>query len=192
MAYRHLLAPLRVGNVTLRNRSIMGSMHTGMEDKASDFVEMSAYFAERARGQVGLIVTGGIAPNIEGSVLPFAGRLSMRHHVARHRLVTQAVHKEGGLIAMQILHAGRYGYHPLCVAPSRSCVARASRVRCSCAELLTRVGAQSKAPSLLFRPGRCRAGAWRNRSATTCRVPSWPRTRVSRANPDFKWVALIP
>ncbi len=150
MAFRHLLSPLKVGHVTLRNRSVMGSMHTGMEDKAAEFPEMAAYFAERARGQVGLIITGGIAPNIEGSVAPFAGRLSMQHHVARHRLVTDAVHKEGGLIAMQILHAGRYGYHPLCVAPSRSCVALFLTL-CVCGCTHVEVCAFSQKPDLAIR-----------------------------------------
>src|SRR5690349_10263253 len=97
----------------------MGSMHTGLEDHARDFAKLAAFFAERARGGVGLMVTGGIAPSIEGWLKPFGGRLSMPWHVARHRKVTRAVHVEGGRICMQILHAGRYGYHPLSVAPSR-------------------------------------------------------------------------
>jgi 2,4-dienoyl-CoA reductase (NADPH2) len=103
----------------LPNRILMGSMHTGLEDRASDYDKLAAYFAERARGGVGLMVTGGIAPSIEGWLKPFGGRLSMPWHVARHRKVTRAVHAEGGRICMQILHAGRYGYHPLSVAPSR-------------------------------------------------------------------------
>jgi 2,4-dienoyl-CoA reductase (NADPH2) len=116
--YPHLLAPLDLGFVTLPNRVLMGSMHTGLEDRARDFPQLAAYFAERARGGVGLIVTGGIAPNRRGWVAPFAGKLSARHEVARHRLVTEAVHGEGGRICMQILHTGRYAYHPLAVAPS--------------------------------------------------------------------------
>ncbi|AND68579.1 2,4-dienoyl-CoA reductase [Dyella thiooxydans] len=119
MSYPHLLAPLDLGHVTLPNRVLMGSMHTGLEDRAADFDKLAAYFAERARGGVGLIVTGGIAPSIEGWLKPFGGRLSMPWHVARHRKVTRAVHAEGGRICMQILHAGRYGYHPLSVAPSK-------------------------------------------------------------------------
>ena len=119
MPYPHLLAPLDLGHVTLPNRVLMGSMHTGLEDRAADFDKLAAYFAERARGGVGLIVTGGIAPSVEGWLKPFGGRLSMPWHVARHRKVTGAVHAEGGRICMQILHAGRYGYHPLSVAPSR-------------------------------------------------------------------------
>ncbi len=117
--YPHLFAPLDLGFVTLPNRVLMGSMHTGLEDHAKDFDKLAAYFAERARGGVGLMVTGGIAPNIAGWLKPFGGRLSMPWHVARHRKVTRAVHAEGGRICMQILHAGRYGYHPLSVAPSK-------------------------------------------------------------------------
>ena len=97
----------------------MGSMHTGLEDRARDYPKLAAYFAARARGGVGLIVTGGIAPNRAGWISPFAGKLSVNREVARHRLVTDAVHGEGGHICMQILHAGRYGYHPFIVAPSR-------------------------------------------------------------------------
>ena len=119
MHYPHLFAPLDLGHVTLPNRILMGSMHTGLEDRASDYDKLAAYFAERARGGVGLMVTGGIAPSIEGWLKPFGGRLSMPWHVARHRKVTRAVHAEGGRICLQILHAGRYGYHPLSVAPSR-------------------------------------------------------------------------
>jgi len=97
----------------------MGSMHTGLEDRAADYDKLAAYFRERARGGVGLIVTGGIAPSIQGWLGPFASKLSWPWEVARHRKVTAAVHAEGGKVAMQILHAGRYGYHPLNVAPSR-------------------------------------------------------------------------
>jgi 2,4-dienoyl-CoA reductase (NADPH2) len=117
--FPHLLAPLDLGFTTLPNRVLMGSMHTGLEDRADDYPKLAAYFAERARGGVGLIVTGGIAPNAAGWTKPFAGTLSGRRHLARHRLVTDAVHKEGGRICMQILHTGRYAYHPLAVAPSR-------------------------------------------------------------------------
>src|SRR5579863_547949 len=116
--YPQLLSPLDLGFVTLRNRVLMGSMHTGLEDRARDYPKLAAYFAERARGGVGLMVTGGIAPNFRGSLAPFASKLSRRWEVGRHRLVTRAVHAEGGRICMQILHAGRYAYHPLSVAPS--------------------------------------------------------------------------
>jgi len=119
MHYPHLFAPLDLGHVTLPNRILMGSMHTGLEDRAADYDKLAAYFAERARGGVGLMVTGGIAPSIEGWLKPFGGRLSMPWHVARHRKLTRAVHAEGGRICLQVLHAGRYGYHPLSVAPSK-------------------------------------------------------------------------
>ena len=118
-AYPALFAPLNLGHVTIRNRVLMGSMHTGLEDRAKDYDKLAAYFAERAKGGTGLIVTGGIAPNIAGWVSPFAGKLSWPWEVARHRKITQAVHGEGGHICMQILHSGRYGYHPLSVAPSK-------------------------------------------------------------------------
>lgn len=117
--YPHLLAPLDLGFTTLRNRVLMGSMHTGLEDRKKHFPRLAAYFAERARGGVGLIVTGGFAPNMAGWVSPFAGQLSTRSAARAHRQITDAVHAEDGKIALQILHAGRYGYHPLSVAPSR-------------------------------------------------------------------------
>jgi len=117
--FPHLLAPLDLGFTTLPNRVLMGSMHTGLEDRAEDFPKLAAYFAERARGAVGLMVTGGISPNAAGWTKPFAGTLSGRRHLARHRLVTGAVHAERGRICLQILHTGRYAYHPLAVAPSR-------------------------------------------------------------------------
>ncbi|WP_266181748.1 NADPH-dependent 2,4-dienoyl-CoA reductase [Dyella humicola] len=119
MNYPHLFAPLDLGHTTLPNRILMGSMHTGLEDKSADYDKLAAYFAERARGGVGLMVTGGIAPSIQGWLKPFGGRLSMPWHVARHRKLTRAVQDEGGRLCMQILHAGRYGYHPLSVAPSK-------------------------------------------------------------------------
>jgi len=119
MNFARLFSPLDLGHTTLPNRILMGSMHTGLEDKSSDYDKLAAYFAERARGGVGLMVTGGIAPSIQGWLKPFGGRLSMPWHVARHRKLTRAVHAEGGKLCMQILHAGRYGYHPLSVAPSK-------------------------------------------------------------------------
>jgi 2,4-dienoyl-CoA reductase (NADPH2) len=117
--YPHLLKPLDLGFTTLPNRVLMGSMHTGLEDGRKHFPAMAAYFAERARGGVGLMVTGGVAPNIEGWAKPLAGTLATSSAARRHKLVTDAVHAEGGRIALQILHTGRYGYHPFCVAPSR-------------------------------------------------------------------------
>jgi 2,4-dienoyl-CoA reductase (NADPH2) len=117
-SYPHLLAPLDLGFVKLRNRVLMGSMHTGLEDHARDYGKLAVYFAERARGGAGLIVTGGIAPNLVGSLAPFASKLSRPWEVGRHRRVTEAVHAEGGHICMQILHAGRYAYHPFSVGPT--------------------------------------------------------------------------
>jgi 2,4-dienoyl-CoA reductase (NADPH2) len=119
MNYPHLFTPLDLGHVVLPNRILMGSMHTGLEDKARDYDKLAAYFAERARGGVGLMVTGGIAPSIAGWLKPFGGRLTLPWHKPRHRKLTTAVHAEGGRICLQILHAGRYGYHPLSVAPSK-------------------------------------------------------------------------
>jgi 2,4-dienoyl-CoA reductase (NADPH2) len=119
MSYPHLLSPLDLGFTTLKNRVLMGSMHTGLEDGRKHFERRAVYFAERARGEVGLIVTGGFAPNIEGWAKPFAGTLATAGAVKRHRLITEAVHAEGGKIALQILHTGRYGYQPFCVAPSK-------------------------------------------------------------------------
>ncbi|MDO9405866.1 MAG: NADPH-dependent 2,4-dienoyl-CoA reductase [Polaromonas sp.] len=117
--FPNLLAPLDLGFTTLKNRVLMGSMHTGLEDGRKHFPAMAAFFAERARGGVGLMVTGGFAPNIAGWTKPFAGMLASSAAARRHTEVTRAVHAEGGKIALQILHTGRYGYSPLCVAPSR-------------------------------------------------------------------------
>ena len=116
--FRHLLSPLDLGFTTLKNRVLMGSMHTGMEDHKKDYPRLAAYFAERAAGEVGLMVTGGIAPGVRGSLMPFPSGLFNRLQVPRHKLVTSAVHEAGGKICMQILHGGRYSYHPLSVAPS--------------------------------------------------------------------------
>jgi len=118
--YPNLLAPLDLGFVTLRNRVLMGSMHTGLEEASDGFERMAAFYAARAKGGVSLMVTGGIAPNFAGRLEPKASQLSFPWQVSRHRLITDAVHAAGGLIAMQILHAGRYAYHPLAVAPSSS------------------------------------------------------------------------
>ncbi|HMX15565.1 MAG TPA: NADPH-dependent 2,4-dienoyl-CoA reductase [Rhodocyclaceae bacterium] len=117
--YPHLLSPLDLGFTTLRNRTLMGSMHTGLEETRGGFARLAAFYAERARGGVGLIVTGGFSPNLAGRVYHFGSQLSFRWQVRKHRMITDAVHGAGGKIALQILHTGRYGYHPLCVAPSR-------------------------------------------------------------------------
>ena len=116
--YPHLLAPLDLGFTTLRNRTLMGSMHTGLEEQPGGFERMAAYFAERAKGGVGLMVTGGIAPNDEGGVYSGAAKLSTAEEAEKHLVVTQAVHAAGGKICLQILHAGRYAYSPRQVAPS--------------------------------------------------------------------------
>lgn len=118
MNYPNLLSPLDLGFTTLRNRVIMGSMHTGLEDRARDTDKLAAYFAERARGGVGLIITGGYAPNRTGWLLPFAAEMLSAADARRHRRITAAVHDEGGKIALQLLHAGRYAYHPLSVSAS--------------------------------------------------------------------------
>ncbi|GGL56727.1 FAD-dependent oxidoreductase [Wenxinia marina] len=115
--YPHLLAPLDLGHVTLPNRALMGSMHTGLEE-TKDWDRVAAFYAARARGGVGLMVTGGMAPNREGGVFPGAAGLFTPDDIANHRRVTDRVHGDGGRIAMQILHAGRYAYGPDCVAPS--------------------------------------------------------------------------
>ncbi|WP_199758527.1 NADPH-dependent 2,4-dienoyl-CoA reductase [Aquabacterium soli] len=116
--YPHLLTPLDLGFTQLKNRVLMGSMHTGLED-SRDLSKLAAYFRERAEGDVGLIVTGGFAPNIAGWAKPFAGTLATSGAARRHQTVTRAVHEAGGKIALQILHTGRYAYHPFAVAPSR-------------------------------------------------------------------------
>jgi 2,4-dienoyl-CoA reductase (NADPH2) len=112
------LQPLDLGFTTLRNRVMMGSMHTGLEDRFYNYPKLAAYFRERARGGVGLIVTGGISPNRQGWLLPFGGTLNSIFDVPNHRKVTRAVHEEGGKILMQILHSGRYGYQPFVVSAS--------------------------------------------------------------------------
>jgi len=116
--YPHLLAPLDLGFTTLKNRVLMGSMHTGLEETPNGYERMAAFFAERARGGVGLIVTGGIAPNVEGGVYAGAAKLTTSDEARQHSIVTRAVHEAGGKICMQILHAGRYAYSPKAVSSS--------------------------------------------------------------------------
>ncbi len=117
--YPNMLKPLDLGFVKLKNRVLMGSMHTGLEEQKDGYKKMAAFYAERARGQVGLIVTGGIAPNRAGWTKPFARKLTSMKEAQGHKVITEAVHKEGGKICLQILHTGRYGYHPFLVAPSK-------------------------------------------------------------------------
>ncbi len=116
--FPHLSQSLDLGFTSLKNRVLMGSMHTGLEEEKGGFEKMAAFYAERAKGGVGLIITGGIAPNRAGWVGPFSAKMTNRREVRRHQVISDAVHREGGKICMQILHAGRYGYHPLAVAPS--------------------------------------------------------------------------
>ncbi|OSY88309.1 2,4-dienoyl-CoA reductase [Tenacibaculum holothuriorum] len=117
--YKHIFEPLDLGFTTLKNRILMGSMHTGLEEEKNGIEKIATYYAERAKGGVGLIVSGGIAPNIQGWTAPFSARMSTKKHAREHKKITEAVHKEGGKICMQILHSGRYGYHPVSVAPSK-------------------------------------------------------------------------
>jgi len=116
--FSHLFRPLDLGFTTLKNRAIMGSMHTGLEEIPGGFERMAVYFGQRAKGGVGLIITGGIAPNKEGCVVDHGAMLTNESEVGSHRMITQAVHDNGGKIAMQILHTGRYGFHEQLVAPS--------------------------------------------------------------------------
>ncbi|WP_430409076.1 FAD-dependent oxidoreductase [Kordia sp.] len=118
MKYKHIFEPLDLGFTTLKNRVLMGSMHTGLEEEKNGFERLAAFYAERAKGGVGLIVTGGMAPSVRGWLVPFSSRMSGKKHAKKHKVITEAVHKNGGKICMQILHAGRYGHHPLNVAPS--------------------------------------------------------------------------
>ncbi len=118
--YPHLFTPLDLGFTSLKNRVVMGSMHTGLEDRFWQFPKMAAYFAERAKGGVGLMITGGYSPNRSGWLYPGASTFNSRLDVRNHRKVTKAVHAEGGKICLQILHAGRYAYHPLSKTASTS------------------------------------------------------------------------
>jgi 2,4-dienoyl-CoA reductase (NADPH2) len=117
--YKHLLNPLDLGWTTLKNRVLMGSMHTNLEEIPGGFEKLAQFYRERAQGQVGLIITGGISPNEEGCTSAMAAKLSTEEEIPNHKLITEAVHNEGGKICMQILHTGRYGYHPKIVAPSQ-------------------------------------------------------------------------
>ena len=117
--YPNLFKPLDLGFTQLKNRALMGSMHTGLEEAPQGFEKMAAFYAERAKGGVGLIVTGGISPDIFGKIEPMAAKLSTKREAAKHKIITDAVHKEGGKICLQILHTGRYAYSPIAVAPTR-------------------------------------------------------------------------
>ncbi len=117
-AFPHVFTPIQVGTQTLPNRIVMGSMHTCLEEDPDDYGKIAAYFAERARGGCALMVTGGFAPTIEGRMLPRPNTFTTEEHMEAHRQIPAAVHAEGGRILLQLLHAGRYGYHPDIVAPS--------------------------------------------------------------------------
>ena len=117
-SYPNLLKPLDLGFTTLKNRVLMGSMHTGLEEEKNGFSKLASFYEERAKGGVGLIVTGGISPNFRGRLAPFGSEMSKPWHVGKHRQVTDAVHKYGSKICLQLLHAGRYSYHPFSLAPS--------------------------------------------------------------------------
>ncbi len=119
VTYSKLLEPLDLGFTTLKNRVLMGSMHTGLEEEKGGFEKMAAFYAERARGGVALMVTGGISPNFRGRLAPHSSQLSFGWQVKKHKIVTDAVHEAGGKIALQILHAGRYAYHPFSVSASK-------------------------------------------------------------------------
>ncbi len=116
--YPHLFEPLDLGFTTLKNRMVMGSMHTGLEDRFYNYGKLAAYFAERAKGGVAMMITGGISPNREGWLLPAGGTMNTKADVINHQRVTRAVHKHDSKIIMQILHSGRYGYHPFAVSSS--------------------------------------------------------------------------
>ncbi|MDP4535239.1 NADPH-dependent 2,4-dienoyl-CoA reductase [Alkalimonas collagenimarina] len=119
VAYQHLLQSLDLGFTQLKNRVVMGSMHTGLEEEKNGFSKLAAFYAERARGGVGLMITGGISPNFRGNLVPFGSQLSFSWQLNKHREVTAAVHEYDSKICLQLLHAGRYGYHPFNVAPSK-------------------------------------------------------------------------
>lgn len=149
--YPHLLSPLNLGHTQLKNRVLMGSMHTGLEEEKQGFAKLAAFYEERAKGGVGLIVTGGISPNFRGRLAPFGSELSRFWHVNKHRQVTSAVHKHGAKICLQILHAGRYSYHPFSVAPSAI-----------------------KAPITPFKPSEMSPRQIKKRLNITLALPNWP------------------
>ena len=116
--FPHLFSPLDLGFTTLKNRALMGSMHTGLEESKNGYHKLTEFYTARAKGGVGLIVTGGVAPNLVGRAKPFAQQLSFAWQLKKHRSMTDAVHEQDCKICLQILHAGRYSYHPFCVSAS--------------------------------------------------------------------------
>jgi 2,4-dienoyl-CoA reductase (NADPH2) len=155
MPYRHLLSELDLGFTKLKNRVVMGSMHTGLEDRFWHYRALAEYYRERAKGGVGLIITGGFSPNREGWLLPFGGTLNSVFDLHNHRRLTRAVHEEGGKIALQILHAGRYGYHPFVVSASdiRSPISKFKPKALTPAGIARTVRAYAKSARLAQRAG---------------------------------------
>ena len=120
MSKSDLFTPLDLGFTSIKNRVLMGSMHTGLEESKNGFEKLASFYIERAKGGVGVIVTGGISPNLQGRLHPLGCQLSFPWQVGKHKKLTKAVQEHGAKICMQILHAGRYGYHPICVSSSKS------------------------------------------------------------------------
>lgn len=154
-SYANILKPLHLGFTTIKNRVVMGSMHTGLEDRFYNYPKLAAYFGERAKGGVGLIITGGISPNRQGWLLPAGGTMNTLGDVAPHRLVTHAVHKHGAKILMQILHAGRYGYQPFVVSssPIKSPISPFKPRQLSDKQILSTIDDYVKSASLAHKAG---------------------------------------
>ena len=154
-SYAHILKPLHLGFTTIKNRVVMGSMHSGLEDRFYNYPKLAAYFGERAKGGVGLIITGGISPNRQGWLLPAGGTMNTLGDVAPHRLVTHAVHKHGAKILMQILHAGRYGYQPFVVSssPIKSPISPFKPRQLSDKQILSTIDDYVKSASLAHKAG---------------------------------------
>ena len=154
-SYANILKPLHLGFTTIKNRVVMGSMHSGLEDRFYNYPKLAAYFGERAKGGVGLIITGGISPNRQGWLLPAGGTMNTLGDVAPHRLVTHAVHKHGAKILMQILHAGRYGYQPFVVSssPIKSPISPFKPRQLSDKQILSTIDDYVKSASLAHKAG---------------------------------------
>jgi 2,4-dienoyl-CoA reductase (NADPH2) len=153
--YPHLLSPIRLAHLELPHRAIMGSMHTGLEDRAWHYGKLAAFYRERVAGGAALIVTGGIAPDLRGRLAPLAGSLTHAGGVLWHRRVTRAVHDAGGHVLMQVLHAGRYGYQPLCesATATRSPISRFTPRAMDGARIARVVGHFARAAALAQRAG---------------------------------------
>lgn len=153
--YPHLFQPLDLGFTTLKNRVLMGSMHTGLEEHKEGLDRLAAFYAERAQGGVGLIVTGGFSPNLRGRLQPFSAEFSKEKHAQAHRVVTEAVHQHGGKIALQILHAGRYAMHPLAqsASPIQAPIARFAPREMSSKQIQQTINAFARSASLAQKAG---------------------------------------